>query len=208
MRLCNQPTGRASLGGSFSLLALLAVLALSGCATRQESAASGSATEKPSACAAFAEQRKTLRYQTAYRLSAPDTASADRNFKSLPNNESVRARHYTLRFDRDRTGPCNHLTMHKELYLQRRDKSGYQFQEMREFFSGDGTLIAVKNETLANQLLATGYYVAAVPLPIPATAPAGAYRVVTKLIATNGKGRPEILASASANFQVAANARQ
>jgi hypothetical protein len=182
-------------------IAVCAILA-SGCATTPPPPRTEAQPEKASPCAAFAEQRKNARYATAYRLSPPETENAARNFKGLPAGETARARHYTVRFDQDHTMPCTHLVMRKELYLQRTGKTGMTFQETREFYSGDGTLIAVKNEQLSNQLAATGYYVAAVPLPIPPSAPAGNYRVVSKLVATNGDGRAELLASASANFLV------
>ncbi len=187
----------------------LALALLSGCASAPPAPTAATApkagtAEPPSACAAFEASRKTTRYTTVYRLAASDSDSAARNFKPLPAGENARARHYTLRFDRDEVSPCNHLLMRKELYLQRIPKTALGFQETREFFAGDGTLIAVKNETLDNQLPATGYYVATVPLPIPANAPAGNYRVVTKLVMQNTNGKAQLLATTSANFVVTA----
>jgi hypothetical protein len=191
--------------------ALMATLA--GCATapdssqRADSAVRADRSEKPSACADFAEQRKTLRYGTSYRLAVAESASAAQNFKPLPAGEAARARHYTLRFDRDDVAACNHLMIRKELYLQRTTKSGLRFQETREFYSGDGTLIAVKNEALETQLPATGYYLASVPLPIPPNAPTGNYRVVSKLLLQGSDGKALLLATTSASFQVTAAKR-
>ncbi len=189
-----------------SLAVLLAALA--GCATAPHPvvppapAVHSEPAEAPSACTEFAEQRKTLRYATRYRIAPGESESAARNFRPLPAGEAARARHYTLRFDRDDIAPCNHLLMRKELYLQRAASSSLRFQETREFYSGDGTLIAVKNEVLENQLGATGYYLASVPLPIPQNAPAGKYRVVSKLVLQGPDGKAQLLATASANFLV------
>lgn len=193
-----------------STVASLAILlaALAGCATAPHPGAPpapavrSAPAEAPSACAEFAEQRKTLRYATSYRIAPGESESAARNFRPLPAGEAARARHYTLRFDREAIAPCHHLMMRKELYLQRAAKSPLRFQETREFYSGDGTLIAVKNEVLENQLGETGYYLASVPLPIPQNAPAGKYRVVSKLILQGPDGKAQLLASASANFLV------
>lgn len=198
-----------------SAAASLAVLlaALAGCVSAPDSAARpapavrSEQAETPSACAEFAEQRKTLRYATTYRIAPAESESAARNFRPLPAGEAARARHYTLRFDRDDIAPCHHLMMRKELYLQRAAKSPLRFQETREFYSGDGTLIAVKNEVLENQLGASGYYLASVPLPIPQNAPAGKYRVVSKLILQGPDGKAQLLATTSANFQVTAAKR-
>ena len=187
--------------------------ALTGCATAPSSvvqpdpAVRTEKTETPPACAEFAEQRKTLRYATSYRIAPGESESAARNFRPLPAGEPARARHYTLRFDRDAIAPCHHLMIRKELYLQRAARLALRFQETREFYAGDGTLIAVKNEVLENQLGVTGYYLASVPLPIPQNAPAGKYRVVSKLVLQNPNGKAQLLATTSANFQVTANKR-
>jgi hypothetical protein len=203
------PSGKARAAAGVAVL--LAMLA--GCATAPDSPARPAAglgsepAQRPSACAEFAEQRKTLRYATIYRLAPDESESAARNFRPLPPGEAVRVRHYTLRFDREDIAPCHHLMMRKELYLQRSAKSALRFQETREFYAGDGTLIAIKNEALDQQLGASGYYLASVPLPIPQNAPAGKYRVVTKLLMQNQDGKAQLLAFASANFTVTAAPR-
>jgi hypothetical protein len=195
------------------LLAGALVATVAGCATvpdssqRTDSAIRADRSEKPSACAEFAEQRKIMRYGTNYRLAAAESASAAQNFKPLPAGEAARARHYTLRFDRDDVAACNHLVIRKELYLQRTPRSGLRFQETREFYSGDGTLVAVKHEALDNQLPATGYYLASVPLPIPQNAPTGNYRVVSKLLLQGSDGKAQLLATTSASFQVTTTKR-
>ena len=78
-----------------------------------------------------------------------------------------------------------------------------EFEEIREFYAGDGTLIATKREIMSKQLSASGYYVATVPLPIPRLAPMGKYTVVSKLmVRTAGDRQGTLLAKASAGFRV------
>ena len=154
-------------------------------------------------CAQFEERIKELEYATQYRNADADFDLTTHHFKALPRNTSAVAPLYKLQLGTNTISPCNHLAIHKELYLQRSAKSGAEFEEIREFYSGDGTLIASKRETLSKQLNVSGYYVATVPLPIPKLAPMGKYLIVSKLVLRTTKNRQgTVLAKASAGFLV------
>lgn len=117
-----------------------------------------------------------------------------------PRAEAV-VRWYTLRLNRSTTHACEHLYLIKDLYLQR-SRETLTLEEQREFYTAHGQLIATKRENVTDQLSKTGYYTASVPLPIPRGAPAGTYRVVSRLIATLPKGRAQTLATTTAEFRV------
>lgn len=165
--------------------------------------ASGCASLTQETCTRFEERTKEVDYATQYRNSDTDLEASIRRFKPLPKNTSAVARLYTLRLDTTTISPCHHVVLHKELYLLRVARQGVEFEEIREFYAGDGTLIATKRETMSKQLSASGYYVATVPLPIPRLAPMGKYLVVSKLVVRTAENRQgTLLAKASAGFQV------
>jgi len=164
---------------------------------------SGCASLTQETCAQFEERTKELDYATQYQNSDTDLKISTRQFRPLPKNTSAVARLYKLELDTTTTNPCRHVAIHKELYLLRTAKQGLEFEEIREFYAGDGTLIATKRETVSKQLGASGYYVATVPLPIPRLAPMGKYLVVSKLVVRTAENRQgTLLAKASAGFQV------
>jgi hypothetical protein len=159
----------------------------------------------PETCEQFEARRQDMNYATQYRYSESDTQASAQNFKPLPKQENALARIYKIRFDAKTTRPCTHLTLHKDLYLQRKISLDLRLEEIRDFFAEDGTLITSKREVLSNQLRTTGYYTASVPLPVPKSAPPGKYRVVSRLVAkAKGARQGIVLARASASFQVVA----
>jgi hypothetical protein len=177
----------------------LLLSAITGCALL----ASGCASLSQETCAQFEERTKEVDYATHYWNSEADLETSARHFKSLPKNTSAVARLYKLQLDATTTNPCRHVVIRKELYLLRATKQGMEFDEIREFYAGDGTLIATKRETVSKQLSTSGYYVATVPLPIPRMAPMGKYLVVSKLIVRTAENQQgTLLAKTSAGFQV------
>jgi len=172
------------------LLAILSLL-LFGCAT----------TVDRGVCGRFEQDRQALRYDTFYRYSEQDSRAAAANFKAPPNAKNHSVRWYTLRLNVTEIRPCEHLYLYKELYLQRGPAENVTFEETREFFTAAGKPIATKKENLTAQLKASGYYSAAVPLPIPESAPSGAYRVVSRLVLKTGT-REVTLSTATAEFRV------
>lgn len=170
-------------------------LAISACATFNENT-----------CAQFEERRKETDYDTQYRFSEPDSETAAHNFKPMPRGAVAVVRLYRMRVDQARIKPCRNLTIRKEIYLQRTAGKNMVFEEVREFYTAHGTLIASKTEILGHQLRTSGYYLGDTPLPIPQNAPPGKYRIVSKLImkTKNSKSRPMLLARTSASFQVLA----
>lgn len=161
----------------------------------------GCATAPLESCERFEQARRTMRYDTVYRYSQADTQLAAKRFAPAPRSEAVAARWYTLHTSRTQISTCDHLYLTKDLYLQRRDGGSAALQELREFYTGDGRLIASKREDVTDQLKVSGFYSASVPLPIPKEAPPGAYRIVTRLIAKMPSGE-RTLATTSAEFRV------
>ena len=168
-------------------------LAISGCATFHEDT-----------CAQFEERRKETDYDTQYRFSESDSDTAAHNFKPMPRSAGAVVRLYKIRIDQTRIKPCHNLTIRKEVYLQRAAGANMVLEEVREFYTAHGTLIASKTEILSDQLRTSGYYFGDTPLPIPQNAPPGKYRIVSKLVmkAKNKKTRAVMLARTSASFQV------
>lgn len=174
-----------------AILAALALL-LSGCASW-----------RGMTCAQFEENRKEADYATQYRFMESDSETAARDFKPLPKGTSAIVRLYKMRIDAPKIAPCNHLTLYKEFYLQRKAGRDLMLEEVREFYTAEGALIATKVETIGNQLRTSGYYSGDTILPIPEKAPPGKYRIVSKLV-LKGKNtsRSTLLAKTSVNFQV------
>jgi hypothetical protein len=167
---------------------------------------SGCATFTQETCAQFEERRQQADYTTEYRFSESDSEAAARNFKPMPRGAGAVVRLYKLRVDPRQVKPCHDLTLRHEIYLQRASGSGITLEQVREFYSAGGALIASKTEILGNQLRTSGYYFGDTPLPIPQHAPPGKYRVVSKLLMkTKGRNpRSVMLARTSASFQVLA----
>ncbi len=170
-------------------------LTLSGCATFHEDT-----------CTQFEERRKETDYDTQYHYSESDSETAVHNFKPMPRSAGAVVRLYKMHVDQPRIKPCHNLTIRKEVYLQRAAGANMVFEEVREFYTVHGTLIASKTAILSNQLRTSGYYLGDMPLPIPQNAPPGKYRIVSKLVmkTKNNKSRAMLLARTSTNFQVLA----
>lgn len=181
---------RTALPRRLTHLVFVAVILLTGCATL-----------RPDKCEQFDQARKATDYDTVYSYSKAETRRAEHSFAHRPRRDSVAARWYTLRLNRARTHPCEHLYLIKDLYLERSAR-GMTLEEQREFYTAKGQLIATKRENITDQLSKSGFYTASVPLPIPPGAPSGTYRVVTRLIAVLPKERPQTLATATAEFRV------
>lgn len=156
----------------------------------------------PSDCDRFEQTRRATNYDTEYVYSEAESRRAASSFARAPRNTPVAARWYTLRTNRARIGVCEHLYLIKDLYLQRAEGTPVVLEERREFYTADGQLIATKREDVSRQLTRTGFYSASVPLPIPQNAPAGSYRIVSRLIAKTGNGREQTLATANDEFRV------
>lgn len=188
-------TARQSPAARTSLIApllIFVVLALPGCVT----------VFAPD-CARFKQEEKATNYETRYRYSEHDTATEEVNYRALPKPRRAAARLYKVRLSDDRISVCSHLDIHKNLYIERNAKRGMVLEQIREFYTNGGQLIAAKREDVTAQLARSGHYYASVPLPIPEGAPAGKYRIVSKLVVRSKRGaREEILARATAAFEV------
>lgn len=184
---CLTPLNRLSL----AMLTGLSLL-ITGCATFRENT-----------CEQFEVLRKDTDYTTQYQSSDPNSETAIRDSKQPLRGKPVVVRTYKMRVDPPAIKPCHHLTIHKEVYIQRDVRANQILMEVREFYSAGGKLIATKTESVGEQLRASGYYAAEQPLPIPEKAPPGKYRVVSKLVMKSQNKSPDIvLAKTFATFQV------
>lgn len=156
----------------------------------------------PLTCEQFEQSRRSVRLDTLYRYSDADTRLAAKSFTPIGSNETIAARWYTLRSNRPVIQKCDYLYLTKDLYLLRRPEASATLQEHREFYTAAGRLIATKREDVTGQLKQPGFYTASVPLPIPKEAPAGAYRIVTKLVAKAPDGSERALATTTIEFRV------
>lgn len=156
----------------------------------------------PSVCGRFEQSRQSVRYDTQYRYSETDTRKATQTFKRQPTAKPANVRWYTVRANAHEIQPCEHLYLYKELYLQRQAGNDITIEETREFYTASGKRVATRKENVTRQLKNSGYYNAAVPLPIPETAPAGTYKVVSRLTVRKNGGKETVLASASTEFRV------
>jgi hypothetical protein len=164
---------------------------------------SGCAGWREMSCAQFEESRQETDYTTRYRFLETESETAARNFKPLPKRASAIVRQYKMRVDPSAIKPCNHLTIHKDIYLQRKLDRNLLLEEVREFYTADGALIATKSESITDQLRTSGFYSGSALLPIPEKAPPGKYRLVSKLMLKKKKNsRATLLAKTSVNFQV------
>ncbi len=175
--------------------AVLAALCLflSGCASFQHE----------DACVQFEDHSNNGDDNTKYVYSESDSETAVTNFRSLPRNTSVLVRLYKMHLDPPKIGPCSYLAIHKDVYIQRNAKAHPALEEIREFYTAKGALIATKTEPVGNQLRTTGYYTGNTSLPIPPNAPLGKYRIVSKLVVkTKNKHTVTVLARTSAAFEI------
>lgn len=162
----------------------------------------GCATVDPGVCGRFDQARQSLRYDTHYRYSDVDTRHARKSFTPQRNTQPAAVRWYTVRVNTTEAQPCEHLYLYKELYVQRQTGDDIVIEETREFYTANGKRVATRKENVTRQLGSSGYYHATVPLPIPETAPAGTYKVVSRLTVRKHGGKETVLASASTEFRV------
>ncbi len=162
----------------------------------------GCATVPQNDCDRFEQARRATVYDTVYVYSDAETRRAAARFARAAAKAGIAVPWYTLRMSHARIRPCDHLYLVKDLYLQRIGDDAAGLEEHREFYTAEGKLIATKRETLTRQLRKAGFYTASVPLPIPSSAPPGAYRVVMRLVARAKNGTERIVAQTSAEFRV------
>jgi hypothetical protein len=157
-------------------------------------------------CKYYAWRNDDVRYRTTLRYSTEQTRTAQKKYPPLPD-KGVYAivRLYEIEPEATETRPCRNLLINKRLFLQRKADPDFVLRERSEFYAEDGTLIVSNTQDLTQQLLRTGYYIAADALPIPEDAPPGGYRLVTKLLLSR-KGRTTVflLASAEIHYRVLA----
>ena len=179
---------------SSPLLFLAVILPLSGCAGLRETN-----------CEQFKEIRQETDYTTQYRLLETNTETAARRFKPLPKGAVAVVRQYKMKVNTPEIKPCNHLKIQKEIYLLRKNDKNLVLEEIREFYTADGALVASKSEFVGDQMRTSGYYAGSTPLPIPEKAPPGKYRIVSKLVMKRkNSSRTTVLARTSTSFQVIA----
>ena len=152
-------------------------------------------------CKYYAWRNHDVRYRTVLKYSTEQTRAAQRKYAPLPK-EGVYAivRLYEIEPEAAETRPCRNLVINKRLFLQRKDDPEFVLRERSEFYAEDGTLIISNTQDLTEQLLRSGYYIAADALPIPEDAPPGNYRLVTKLLLSK-KGRTMVFQLASTETQ-------
>jgi hypothetical protein len=151
-------------------------------------------------CAQFEEASRDADYATHYRLLEPETKTLARQLPPLSRGAVAAVRVYEMRVEPYTTKSCNHLKLHKEVHIQRR-AGKWRLEEVREFYTFGGTLIATRTESVSGQLTRSGFYAGSTLLPIPEKAPPGRYRIVSKLVFKNNDGTT-VLAKTSASFQV------
>lgn len=165
----------------------------------------GCATHPTQTCPEFEERQSDPQYATQYRFSRSESENADANFKPLPPGKNAMVRLYRMHVEPVKVKPCRHLTIHKEIYLQRTAKTWLVLEEIREFYAGKNMLITTKKEPMSGQLRATGYYASNTLLPIPAMAPPGKYRIVSRLmLRTKDQPKARELARTSVIFEILA----
>ena len=151
----------------------------------------------------FEEHSKDRDYSTKYVYSDTDSTAAMKNFRPLPRGQRVFVRLYNMYLAPSKINPCSYLTIHKDVYIQRSAKAAPALEEIREFYTDGGTLIATKSESVGNQLRTTGYYTGDTSLPIPPKAPPGKYRIVSMLVMkSKNRHNVTVLARTSASFAI------
>lgn len=140
-------------------VALALALALMGCA---------STTQTSPACAAA--KAKVVSYYTPVRrlpLAPTSTPGLVRVYRSQATTTQV--------------SRCANLLLSQEVVLEQVPDAGALLKEIREFYAGDGTLVARQRQDVTAQLQGPGTYRNAISVPIPADAPLGHYRIVSTL---------------------------
>lgn len=119
----------------------------------------------------------------------------------LSTARPARVQVYRVRASQRRAQACGSVGLRHEVVLARRGTM--VLREVREYYADDGTLIASNSEDVSEQLPASGRYTRSTTLPIPAAAPLGRYRVVSKLLVrTAGDRRFVQLGRAATSFYV------
>jgi hypothetical protein len=155
-------------------------------------------------CKYYAWRNEDVRYRTVLEYSAKQTRVTQQQYAPLPENGVYAiVRLYEIELETAEIQPCRNLLINKRLFLQRKDDSEFILQERSEFYAEDGSLIVSNTQDLTQQLLRSGYYIAADELPIPEDAPPGSYRLVTKLLLSKkGRARVFLLASAEVSYRI------
>lgn len=139
--------------------------------------------------------------QTASRTPYAPAPAAAQYDVYLSAARPVRVQVYRMHANRYRTRTCGHVELLHDLVLARRGE--VVLREVREYYADDGTLIASNSEDVSRQLPTSGRYTRSTKLPIPAAAPPGRYRVVSKMLAKRpGDGRFVQLGRAATSFYV------
>lgn len=154
-------------------------------------------------CEQFNQVSKEIDYDTHYRFAEFETRGVHEYYDSLPKPNHAAARLYKIELSDERTQVCDHVQIRKDLYLERRPSKALVIEQIREFYTDSGRLIATKRENVTADLTRSGYFIATVPLPIPKAAPPGKYRIVSKLVLRTKRGaRAKVLAQATTAFEV------
>jgi len=161
----------------------------------------GCVTTGELSCDIHESRTKQLKPTTTYEYvklkpgqSAPRTLAGG----SLPQVPT-----YTMKFVPGFTKPCTTITLHKDVMLLRSNDKGVVFNETREFYAEDGTLITSTTQNISEQVPRSGVYIATTPLPIPRNAPPGKYKIVSKLQAERrGDRRPSQVAQTQGFFYI------
>ncbi len=159
---------------------------------------SGCAGLSDYACTLQESRAQSSDLATQYRYTAPPEGTGQ-----LPKGTSIKATHYTVAFNVERIEPCTTLSIIKEITLLRGADRNLLIKETREFYAEDGTLITSLTEDLTSQLGKSGQYTAVTPLPIPRSAPAGRYLIISRLsMERKGDKRVQLLSAAEASFRI------
>jgi len=142
----------------------------------------GCASLLPGNCERFQDDRKKTDYSTRYRYSESRSQEAEKKTRPLPRGAAALVRHYQIRMSDRKTHVCRHISIEKDLHLQRIPRAAIVLEEVREIYTERGGRIATRTENVTRQLGRTGYYLAEVPFPIPEKTPPGSYRLVSRLI--------------------------
>jgi hypothetical protein len=165
--------------------------------------ASGCAALTDYGCRLHETRVQTLDQSTHYRRLS---SSSQTDGRPLTRTYPAQAPIYRLTLTSEKVPPCTMLSVRKEVVLARLNDRSLIFKETREFYAEDGTLITTLIEDVSAQLKESGTYRASFPLPIPRTAPAGKYRIVSRLtLERAGERRMLPLAQAEARFQIIAH---
>lgn len=120
---------------------------------------------------------------------------------SLPAGSVPQVTTYKLTFRPGFTKPCTTVTLRKDVVIQRSDEAQVVLNEIREFYTEDGTLITSATQDVTAQVTKSGSYTATTPLPIPKIAPPGKYKIVSKLMfARDGERKPPRLIARAEGF--------